>query len=138
MTGDDGGLSMTSPKFEDPPLLDILHTSDCLYHVLDIHLENPPRYDESGARIIRCVTRCSNCNPNLRIQQQLTWIMETFPEHKTTSAVSSSKPRYIPTQSDQAKILEKLMTWQMETWKEEWMKDWPLYGPDSLVSGADL
>ena len=138
MTGDDGELSVTSPKFEDAPLLDLLHTSDCLYHILDIHLENPPRYDEFGALIAHCVTRCSNCSSSLRLQQQLTWIMETFPQPEAKDTKSSSKPSSIPTKADQEKILEKLVVWRLEAWKDDWMVDWPLYGPDSLVSDSDL
>ncbi len=65
MAGDEGDLSVTSPHFEDPALLDLIHLdfSDCLKHIVDHRLENPPRYDDSGILCVRCRTRCSNCNP---------------------------------------------------------------------------
>ncbi|KAF8989647.1 hypothetical protein BDQ17DRAFT_1393269 [Cyathus striatus] len=36
------------------------------------------------------------------------------------------------------KIQDELLKWRLETWKSEWMDKWPDYGPESLVSTADL
>ncbi|KAF9002737.1 hypothetical protein BDQ17DRAFT_1207899, partial [Cyathus striatus] len=33
---------------------------------------------------------------------------------------------------------EELIKWQLEIWRLEWMEQWPDYGPESLVSTADL
>ncbi|KAF8178738.1 P-loop containing nucleoside triphosphate hydrolase protein [Pholiota molesta] len=135
MSGDDGDLSTTSPHFEDPALLDLIHSaSDCLEHIADHHLENPPRYDNSGALCVRCGTRCSNCNPALRIGRDLTWIMENFPTVDEDS--SPTRPKTTRMQKDV--IFESLAAWRLKTWKEEWMENWPCYGPDSLVSDSDL
>ncbi|KAF9542263.1 P-loop containing nucleoside triphosphate hydrolase protein, partial [Agrocybe pediades] len=73
MTGDDGDLSVSTPKTEDPALLDLIHSTTCQVAVVDRWIENPPR--PNTIPNTRC-EQCSNCNPNLRVDFELNWIME--------------------------------------------------------------
>lgn len=139
MTGDEGDLPVTSPHFEDPALLDLIHsTSDCLEHIVNHCLENPPWYNTSGILCANCVTHCSNCNPALRIGHDLTWIMESFPGNVSEDSEKSIHSRLTTTVTQKDIILKSLIAWCLKTWKEEWMENWPCYGPDSLVCNSNL
>lgn len=134
MTGE-GSLSAASPGFEDPALLDLIHTSKCLESTVDIHLENPPRHSPTSQLSTRCVSRCSNCNPALRVDQDLTWIMEN-PGYTDRPVVH--QVRAATSQSEKEKIFQDLKIWRYTTWEKEWMENWPMYAPESLISDDDL
>lgn len=133
--------SVSCPKFSDPSLLDLIHSRDCLERVVETHLESPPRYNPDGSPITRCYTRCSNCNPNLRLIKDLTWIMEN-PTTRVSATPSATplevNPRAVTTQIQRDSILKQLREWRLSVWKRDWMDEWPMYGPDHLVSDADL
>ncbi|KAF9536389.1 P-loop containing nucleoside triphosphate hydrolase protein [Agrocybe pediades] len=128
MTGDDGDLTVSSPKTEDPALLDLIHSTTCHIVVVDRWLENPTR----PANYTPC-ERCSNCNPNLRVDFELNWIMEsTFNDDSVTTR---RKPL---SKEERKEVLAELVRWRHECWTCSWMDDWPSYGPDSLVTDTDL
>ncbi|KAF8997526.1 P-loop containing nucleoside triphosphate hydrolase protein [Cyathus striatus] len=120
------GLDSTvrSPNLQDPGLLDLVQTQGCLQQCTDKWLENP--LHESP---IPC-THCSNCNPDLKqIASQYIFVLEDF--HK-------GNIRNLVPLKEAEKIQEELIKWRLEIWRLEWMEQWPDYGPESLVSTADL
>ncbi|KAF4612582.1 hypothetical protein D9613_012725 [Agrocybe pediades] len=130
MTGDDGDLSVLSPKTEDPALLDLIHsTSTCHIAVIDHWLENPPRQNS-----YTICEQCSNCNPNLRVDFELSWIMESAAS-LTTESITRRKPL---SAEERKQVHAELVKWRYECWTRDWMEEWPSYGPDSLVSDTDV
>lgn len=114
---------------EDRALLDLIHTKTCHEVVVDKWLENPTREGDST----QPCPRCSNCNPHLALLQEIghTWIMEDPRSRKVGSSQSL-------TDVQKKKFLEKLTAWRLKIWQVSWKKDWPSYGPESLISNADL
>ncbi len=63
--------------------------------------------------------------------------MESFPGSLSEeSGPTHSKPTTMESQKNM--ILKSLIAWRLKIWKEEWMENWPCYGPDSLVCDSDL
>lgn len=130
MTGDDGELSVESPKFEDPALLDFIHTVSCRQAVVDLWLENPARLP-----LTPC-TQCSNCNKELAAvldHRDLVWITENMAESRSSSTIS-----WVPNEDERKKILQELVRWRFEVWETDWKDSWPRYGPHSLINDDDL
>jgi len=123
---DDEKLSAQSPKSEDPGLLDLIQTEACQEAVVDVWLENPPC---KKSPLCGC---CSNCNPDLCLSANFTWVMEDPQPRKTGSRIATSDV--------QKKIMLrwKLQGWRLRIWKEDWKDAWPSYGLESLVSDTDL
>jgi len=123
MTGGDDNdekLSAQSPKSEDPGLLDLIQTEACQEAVVDVWLENPP-HEKSPL-----CGHCSNCNPDLCLSANFTWVMEDPRPRKTGSRIATS--------DIQKKImLWKLQDWHLRIWREDWKDAWPSYGLESLV-----
>ncbi|KAF6743279.1 ATP-dependent DNA helicase [Ephemerocybe angulata] len=120
----EGSPTVTTPKSEDPGLVDLVQTDRCLQHCTDKWLDNPDRGDS-----LPC-PRCSNCNPSLRdFTNHYTFMLEDFHKAPGKNSVSDTAAQ---------KIHKALVKWRMETWKSSWRDDWPSYGPEDLVSTADL
>ncbi|KAG6819048.1 hypothetical protein H0H93_015956 [Arthromyces matolae] len=135
MMGDDGPTT-TAPRNEDPALLDLIHTHDCQIRVIDIWLENPARRPFSESRI-PC-SQCSNCNPSLFHNQELTWIMETPYAVKNLGNPSQQARRSTNSKAEISEVLKRLEIWRLDLWKMEWAASWPCYGPSQLITDHDL
>ncbi|KAF5313744.1 hypothetical protein D9619_013674 [Psilocybe cf. subviscida] len=132
----DSGLSVTSPKFEDPALLAYIHTDGCLEQVVDKWLENPPRLNIPGPQ--STCSRCSNCNPAVSVSRQLVWIMEHAQHEAIPETQSPRTNGKTPTEKQRGEMYQCLVEWRFRVWKEEWMDKWPSYGPQSLITDNDL
>lgn len=124
MTGSDDENNVY-PGSEDSGIIDLIQTEDCQEAVIDMWLENPPHEKTHPCG------HCSNCNPNLCLSPNFTWIMEDPQTQKAGSRGTTSK-------SQKKKMVKMLQDWRLKIWRDEWMDKWPSYGPENLVSDADL
>jgi hypothetical protein len=130
----EGGLSVEEPGMEDPGMLDLVQSAEqdnreCTDIIFDRWLENPARTEPSPA--VRCC--CSNCNASLVPGRKLEWI-----EVNPVPVTESSKGPFRSSAMQKAEVFNQLKHWRLAVWKEDWRKNWPSYGPKTLVSDSDL
>jgi hypothetical protein len=124
-------LTMENPKSEDPGMVELIHSEECIESIIQKHLENPnpyirpPGYD--------C---CNRCNGDLRPPREFQWVVD--PTALPASPLTTSNNAKKATTQIQELIIERLMQWRLQHWKDNWMERWPNYGPKTLVSDSDL
>ncbi|KAF5333403.1 hypothetical protein D9611_002633 [Ephemerocybe angulata] len=65
--------------------------------------------------------------------QSITHQYTFMPEHTRKSA-----PRGSLADTDAKKIYEDLRLWRTKEWEERWKEEWPGYGPECIISTADM
>jgi hypothetical protein len=144
-----GGLTVDNPGQEDPGILDLIQSNaPCSQPIYDFWVENPPRshhsavlVEGSNAFILSSQSmtspdflvcgRCHRCNPSIIPGRELQWI-QVNPANSATEAALHS------TASEKEIIFAQLVNWRLELWQTVWRRDWPSYGPKTLVSDVDL
>ncbi|EAU81942.1 hypothetical protein CC1G_06153 [Coprinopsis cinerea okayama7 len=130
----DGQLTVASPGYEDPGLLQLVRSppTTC-YEQIVLYLLEDPRHNPD----LRCGTRCSNCKPELiALVRSYTWI--SVDPGTSRAMASASAALAAPTAAQIAATLARLKEWRFRHWEESWKEQWFSYGPDDLIDDRDL
>ncbi|KAJ7211426.1 P-loop containing nucleoside triphosphate hydrolase protein [Mycena rebaudengoi] len=121
-----GGLSIDAPGDQDPGMVELCHSAECVEAIIQRRLENP-QYSHNPA-----CDSCNRCDSSLQPARDYQWI--TVNPAPATSAPSGVRA----TDAERESLYLQLISWRLEHWRSDWRTQWPSYGPKSLISDSDL
>lgn len=121
-----GNLSPDAPGTEDVGILRLIQEKDCSDSIFDWYFSNPPRL--SDPRRI-CCNKCHSSISAIR----WTWITE----QPSLTYMDTDEQVTLSTE-EKDEIYKRLEAWRYSQWNVDWQHRWIRWGPDDIISDADL
>ncbi|KAG8938532.1 hypothetical protein FRC04_008353 [Tulasnella sp. 424] len=121
-----GKLAPETPGTEDVGMLRLVQENTCCDIVFDWYFKNPPRLSDPQ-RIC-----CNRCHPHLS-PIYWTWITE----EPSLGSMKEGEP-VVLTKKEKDAIYLRMETWRYMRWNIEWQNRWKRWGPEDILTDADL
>ncbi|KAJ7750919.1 ATP-dependent DNA helicase [Mycena maculata] len=121
-----GDFSIQNPGDQDPGMIELIQSEDCIEEIIQRRLENPPHVRHHSCDC------CNHCDPSLHPGREYQWIeVNPAPSTDPTPTVKS-------TDAQRESVYHRLIQWRLQHWRSDWRDRWPSYGPKALIPDSDL